>query len=164
MNPTCIHRKIIVPEKDNYKIVAYLERGISFLEKCKQHRVPEVLWNIQLRLVWGRRNSCQATSVMTFQINYCSIIDIQTSSKLIKINYILKCISLQAKNLNYMVLYMDNEILAWIMDIKINIENYSYILLINFWYIHPQKHWINTPIKICFIYILVKIIDIHTHW
>lgn len=65
---------------------------------------------------------------MTFQINYCSIIDIQTSSKLIKINYILKCISLQAKNLNYMVLYMDNEILAWIMDIKINIENYSYSL------------------------------------
>lgn len=69
---------------------------------------------------------------MTFQINYCSIIDIQTSSKLIKINHIRKCISLQAKNLNYMVLYMDNEILAWIMDIKINIENYSYILLINF--------------------------------
>lgn len=69
---------------------------------------------------------------MTFQINYCSIIDIQTSSKLIKINDILKCISLQAKNLNYMVLYMDNEILAWIMDIKIYIENYSYILLINF--------------------------------
>lgn len=92
-------------------------------------------------------------TVMTLQFNFCSIIDIQTSSKLIKINYILKCISLQAKNLNYMVLYMDNEILAWIMDIKINIENYSYILLINFWYKHPQKHWINTPIKICFIYI-----------
>lgn len=92
-------------------------------------------------------------TVMTLQFNYCSIIDIQTSSKLIKINYIFKCISLQAKNLNYMVLYMDNEILAWIMDIKINIKNYSYILLINFWYIHPQKHWINTPIKICFIYI-----------
>lgn len=132
MNPTCIHRKIIVPEKDNYKIVAYLERGISFLEKCKQHRVLEFCGTYSRDQPEDDETHVRQLTVMTLQFNYCSIIDIQTSSKLIKINYILKCISLQAKNLNYMVHYMDNEILAWIMDIKINIENYSYILLINF--------------------------------